>query len=256
MQIFYKIIREPLIHFLIIGALMYAYFDLTHKNPVLKHKEEITLLKYDLKQLSQQTGIKDKPLLFDYLKYQQALLTDAYSLGLCKNDKTIQNILLHKMEFILNADAKVKEPTEEELKKYYKQHPKDFSQLERFDLSIKKFASDVNPKIVEKVRIFGNLDKADDLQKLKGVTLEDVEQKFGKYLRLKIASLPENYWSHPITMYNQIYLFLVSKKQTGAVKSFAEVEGKVYAEYLFTKNKAALRKAYKQLLSNYIIKVK
>ena len=41
MQIFHKMLREPLVHFLIIGALMYAYFDLTHKNPALKHKEEI-----------------------------------------------------------------------------------------------------------------------------------------------------------------------------------------------------------------------
>ncbi|SFV58298.1 hypothetical protein MNB_SM-6-688 [hydrothermal vent metagenome] len=255
MQIFHKIAREPLVHFLIVGALLYAYFDLTHKNPALRQKEEITLLKYDLKQLSRQTGIKDKKVLFDYLKYQKSLLSDAYSLGLYKDDKTIQNILLHKMEFILNANAKIKEPTEEELKAYYTKHPKDFSQLEHFDLTIKEFDGNIDPKLIEKVRLFGNLNKADNLQKLKGVTLDDISKKFGKYLRLKIAAMPENYWSHPILLHKKIYLFYLSNKQTGSIKPFAEVEGKVYKQYLFTHNTIALRKAYKQLLSNYIIKV-
>ena len=255
MQILKRLFSEPLFHFLLIGAILYVYFDVTQKNPALAKKQQITLLEYDASKLATQNGLHDKKLLLDYLKYKEAMLTDAYALKLYKDDKTIQHILLQKREFILNATAKVKEPNEKELKKYYEKHPKDFSTLLHFDVTIKQFNSNVSKKLIKKLTIFSDLKKADKLSTLKNSDLDSISKKFGKYIALKIATTPQNYWSIPISMQNKTYVFYVTNKKTGKLKAFESVESEVYTQYMHTKTLKARQKAYQQLLKNYTFKV-
>ncbi len=249
-------LSEPLLHFLVIGGLLYGYFDMTQKNPALAKKKEITLLSYDLKQLEKRSDIGDAALLLDYLKYEKALLEDAYALDLNKDDASIQKTLLKKRESILNARAKPKEPTQKELQTYYKKHPKDFSKLLRFDLLVKKFDRDAEIGVIKKVLLFGDMKKAKNIESYKNVDLATVRKKFGKYIALKIASTPEGYWSEPLLLQDGIYLFYVGNKKTGELQPFEDVESDVYRQYLYTKRVQTLKKAYREMLKNYVFKVK
>lgn len=255
MKIIKRVFSEPLVHFLLIGAMLYVYFDVTHKNPALAKKQQITLLEYDASKLAKQDNIHDKKLLLDYLKCRDSMLEDAYALQLYKSDKTIQHILLQKREFILNATAKVKEPTEQELKEYYKQHTQDFSTLLHFDITIKVFNKNVNKKIIKKLITFCDLNKAENLVTFKNSNLATISKKFGKYVALKIATTPQNYWSVPINITNKIYTFYVTNKKIGKIEPFEDMESAVYTQYMYTKTLKAREKAYQQLLKNYTFKV-
>ena len=249
-------VREPLVHFLIIGGLLYLYFDVTHRNPTAPKKKEILLLEYDLKQLRQQNGVDDKSLLMEYLKYKRSMLADAYALELNKDDALIEHELLKKREFILNANAKVKEPDQKKLKNYYAKHSRDFSRLLRFDLIVKKFDKTAKSDMIKKLVLFGDLKKAQDLEKYKNVDLDMIAKKYGKYVALKIASIPEGYWSEPLRLQDGIYLFYVSNKQTEAKpQPFEDIESEAYRQYMYTKRLQNLQKAYRDLLKNYTFKV-
>jgi len=251
-----RVLKEPLVHFLIIGGLFYLYFDTTKKSQNQPKKIEIAILKYDLKQLEHQSSLDDKALLMEYLKYKKALLEDAYALELSRDDAKIQKMLLQKREFILNANAKVKEPTQEELKEYYKKHPKDFSKLLGFDLLVLKFDPKVDKQVIDKLLLFGDLKKAKDIKSYKDIDKESASKKFGRYALLKISQTPQDHWSEPIHLQDGTYLFYVTDKKTDKLKEFEDVQGDVYREYLYTKRLQKLKEAYKQMLKNYTFKVK
>ena len=255
MQTIKQIFREPLFHFLILGALLYVYFALFTNASMQPSKQEIVLTQYELKQLAQQSALQDKELLQSYLQYKRTLLADAYSLELYKEDAAIERMLLQKMEYILQANAKVQEPTEKELERYYKEHLEDFSTPKQFDLIYKKFPQGSDEELVRKLAIFSDLNKTQNLQKLQAITPAKLQQRFGKYYTLKILSLPQNYWSEPFKINGEVYLFLITNKQNTTPKPFEDVEGKVYAHYIYTKQIDGLRKAYKQILQNYTVKI-
>jgi len=250
-----KILYEPLLHFLLLGAVLYVYFDHSPKNNIVTKKQKITLLEYDLSNLSRQTHLKDHTLLLNYLKYQKTLLTDAYSLELYKDDKIIQTILFKKMEFILQSNAKIKEPSEEDLQKYYKHNQKDFSKLLGFDLYIKEFNVNVDKKFIEKLIIISDINNTENIHSFKNTNLEKITQKFGKYFALQIASVAQDSWSKPFRVNNKIYIVYITNKRVGEVYPFESIEGRVYKQYKRIKTRKAIKKEYKDLLKNYIIKV-
>ncbi len=250
-----NLVREPLLHFLVIGGMLYAYFDMTQQNPALPKTKEIDLLSYDVQRFGKRSGIEENALVIEYMKYQKALLEDAYALGLDKDDASIRQTLLNKRESILNANAKLPEPDQKELQRYYADHLKDFSKLLRFDMRVKKFARSADVKMIKKLALFGDIDKAQNIETHVEIDPDTVSKKYGKYVALKIASIPQEYWSEPITLQDGIYLFYVSNKQTGKAYPFEDVESEVYRHYLFTQRVQALKKAYSELLKNYTFKV-
>ena len=250
-----KILHEPLVHFLLIGGLLYLYFDHATKTTTQTKQEQITLLEYDLGKLAKQTHLKDTTLLLDYLKYQKVLLADAYSLELYKDDKKIQQILFKKMEFILRSNAKIQEPSEKELEEYYKNHIADFSELISFDLYIKTFDPRVDKKLIEKLTVIGDLKASKDLEFLQKTTLEAISKKLGKYFALQVVSVPQKSWSKPFTLKNKTYVFYITNKTVGSPYPFEDVESRVYAHYKQAQTIKAIKESYENLLKNYIIKV-
>jgi len=152
-----KIFCEPLFHFLILGALIYCYFDYGSQPQAVSSKPTIILHEYELKQLAKDTNLQDQTLTLEYLKYRKILLEEAYSLQLYQEDPKITQLLLAKMEYIFKTDKQFKEPSQETLEQFYKKHISDYSEVSSLDLYTIKLDQNIDYNLLKKLSIIADL---------------------------------------------------------------------------------------------------
>lgn len=118
-----KLLREPLLHFLLIGGLIFAIY--AYKSAPTDADRKIIVSAADVEQLAkgfaqtwQRSPSDDelKAAIDDYVRVQ-VLSRVGVSVGLDKDDTIIQRRLRQKMEFLLENN--VAEPQEAELRTFY-----------------------------------------------------------------------------------------------------------------------------------------
>ena len=130
-----KIIREPLIHFLLIGALLFlAYSNINDSLP--EDENKITITQTQINDINSKfiqakgrepSKQEAKELLDNYIK-EEILFREALEKGLDKNDNTIRLHLAKKMQYVLDDLNVVTEPSENELQKFLKNNSKLFQE--------------------------------------------------------------------------------------------------------------------------------
>ena len=121
------ILREPLLHFLVIGAAIFAAFALVDDAPAGPERQQIVITKERVEQLSSgyQSVWRRPPteseltaLVDDYIR-EEVLVREATALALDRNDAVIRRRLRQKMEFLTESAASAQAPAEEELRTYF-----------------------------------------------------------------------------------------------------------------------------------------
>src|SRR5262249_29392920 len=131
-----RLLREPLVHFLLLGTILfgvYAYADLGHSG--VEQSKQIRLTIDDLSQLVlvfQSQWRRDPTpeelqwLVEDKVR-EEVLYREALALGLDKNDTIVKRQMAQKMQFLAEDVAAAREPTPEELGKWYEVNRDQFA---------------------------------------------------------------------------------------------------------------------------------
>ena len=262
-NIFNKMLREPLVHFLFFGFLLYIYFDMTQKvekidvNVVrisLAEKEEIqkTYEKY----WDENITTEQLELELDLRLYETVLLKEAYNLELEKQDSEIKKRLLKQMEFILKNAKSFEEPTEEELRAYYKKNRDDYSHLESLSFEYLHFTYRDDEKLLQILKLLDFLDvrKIQTQQKVNSINLDEVKKKFGKYFAHKVENLKKFSWSEVINSKDGFCLVYITDKSVSYPYDFDEVQERVYNDYKKEFIRNVKFEAYKKLSKRYVLK--
>ena len=120
-----KIFKEPLLHFIVIGALFFVLYGWV--NDEQNSEETIYFDDYDMdnliaswemqwKRLPTQEELKS---LVDLNIRQEIFYQEALKMNLDHNDEIIKRRLAQKMQFLSNDLAAFREPTREDLQEYY-----------------------------------------------------------------------------------------------------------------------------------------
>jgi hypothetical protein len=123
-------LREPFLHFLILGALIFALeyaHSTTREEQIVVDEQTIAYLvqqKEDLL-LRALTPVERRQLIESYIG-DEILYREAYKQGLDKNDSRMRRNMILKMRGLLVGD--VAEPTEQELRAYFEDHRDRFAQ--------------------------------------------------------------------------------------------------------------------------------
>jgi hypothetical protein len=136
--LFKKYLHEPLFHFLLLGALLFAFYSWSNKDTLDDTEstiDTIIVTEEEVDQLSNQwekshlrlPTAKEKQELLDKTIYTKVMYKEALKMGLDKNDPVIRGRLIQKMEFLSADMAQLIEPTDEELIAYMHQHADDFT---------------------------------------------------------------------------------------------------------------------------------
>lgn len=130
---FSKLFKEPLYHFLIIGAGLFFFFSQINSDKSTNSKEEIIIQKSKLldikitfrEQNERVPSTKELQILLEDLIKEEVLYREALHMGLHRDDKVIRHRLVEKMKYQFEDISMFDESIEDEnfydsLKKGYK----------------------------------------------------------------------------------------------------------------------------------------
>jgi len=271
-----RLLREPLLHFLLLGALLFAADRFLAGSRALP-PDRIVVSAGQVENLAitfartwqrPPTRAELQALVDDHVE-TEVLAREAVALDLDRDDTVIRRRLRQKMEFLAEDLAAVAEPTEEELAEYLRAHAEDFRQEPRTSFR-HVFLSEERGERLE-------ADAEELLQRLRAAGPETDVDGWGDRLllplsfddepRASIASqlgtafaqaldpLPVGTWSGPVRSSYGLHLVLVTGRTPGRPAELAEVRERVRAELVADRRERMRAEMLARLLERYQVVV-
>lgn len=271
MKLFKKVLREPLLHFLLIGVGLFLLFSIIN-GPAVDKPNRIVLSQNQKELLAEnfsRTWMRapsDKEMegLIDGYLRDEVFYREAIALGLDQGDNLIKRRLRQKLEFILEDVSSLVESTDEELTLFMQQHKARFHikpqvSFQQVYLNYDKH-DDVGAqadKLLTQLRAGENPEQLGD-QTMLAVDFElisqtDIERRFGEEFARQVVTLPQGVWSGPVASGFGIHLVLVSEKVEGRLPELAQVKETVKRDWLVERRKELKEVTFSELLKGYEI---
>ena len=241
---FKKLLHEPLLHFLILGGLLFLVYNVSQhdeesENSIVVSKEKIAQLTsaWEKKFLRSPTK-KEKQKMIENEVYTYVLYNEALKIGLDKNDDEIKRRLAQKMEFIAYDTYELPSPSKEALKKFMSAHPEKYAEEGKIHFTQSMIGVDV-----------GELEKEYTLTKFEASNI------FGRLFAEALFSLKADKKVHKIESTYGAHDIQIISKATGKPKSFNAVKEKLKDDYLSAQREVKNKVIYEKLKSQYAISI-
>jgi hypothetical protein len=143
-------LRDPLLHFALIGCGLFLGYRALHPADAGDAPSRIELTADDLRQLEITWRAQGRPAptqgelgrLVEQRVREEVLYREALALGLDRGDEIVKRRLAQKMEFLFEDVAALREPTPAELAAWYEAHREEFTQPARVSFAHLYFSPD------------------------------------------------------------------------------------------------------------------
>jgi hypothetical protein len=272
-KLFRKLLQEPLVHFLMLGAAIFlAYTSLSKhfsnepgkiiitQGQIASMRDAFTTVRQRQPSAEELDGmIHDR--VREEIYYQEAL-----ALGLDKDDIIIRRRLQQKMEFIANDVTIQPSPSDAELSDFMMKHPELFHQETKFSFrqvylnpqlrgnNLKKDASGLLSEL-NKTNAKDKFRKMGDASLLPpemlDVSSSEVTNQFGEEFTKQLSQLPVGRWIGPVTSTYGVHILYVGKQTEEGAPVLADIHDVVLREWDVAFQQQANEKFYQELLKNY-----
>ena len=129
-------LREPLLHFLVIGAVLFVVYAALNPDPNdPKERRRIVLTENDLSQMTIATLAQGRPAptieqmrnLLEAKIREEVLCREALTMGLDKDDIIAKRRMLQKMDFLAEDLSDLREPSRDELQAWFRNNAQRFA---------------------------------------------------------------------------------------------------------------------------------
>jgi len=272
-----RLLAEPLVHFLLLGALLFAVFGLAGKSTrggpgtIVVTRAQIDALAKGFAMTWQRAPSPSElqGLIQDRVR-EEVYCREAIALGLDKDDTIIRRRLRQKMEFVSEDVAAAVEPKETDLRAYLKAHPESFRIEPR--LTFRHVYLDPERHrgtlAADAAQLLAELNaegrKADPTKEgdpflldhtFDGVPAGVVAKQFGDAFAAKLAELAPGRWQGPIESGYGAHLVFLAARVEGRSPSFEEARDAVRVEWSHAKRLEANESFYASLLARYTVTV-
>jgi parvulin-like peptidyl-prolyl isomerase len=273
-----RLLHEPLLHFFLIGAALFAaYHYLQPARSAVPSSKEIRLSLDDLEQLALifQSQWKREPteqelsrLVEERIK-EEVLYREALAMGLDKGDTIVKRRMAQKMQFLAEDMAAAREPATDELKVWFARNNDKFAMPGRYSFRHLYFSPDKRgakaredaanalTKITDQPvdsKLAASLGDQFMFQDYYGDrTSDSLAKEFGPQFAVAVAKLKPGSWQGPIESGLGWHLVFVDSVVSGRVPTFEEVEGDVKNAWLSEQKAQAWDKAYREMRANYTV---
>jgi hypothetical protein len=272
-----RILREPLLHFLLLGAAIFAAYGLVSKRSrdepgqIVISAGQIAAMAEGFARTWRRPPTREEieGLIRDRVQ-EEVYYREALALGLEKDDAIIRRRLRQKMEFLTDDVAALAEPTDDELNAYLKAHADTFRVQRQFtfrhvylnpDRRGDHLARDAG-LLLAQLRQAG--DKADVSElgdsfllahTFQSLPASEVVKQFGDAFAAKLGELSPGQWQGPVESGYGVHLVWVSDRTEGRVPALAEVRDVVRREWVNARRLKTNEKFYQDLLKHYAVTV-
>lgn len=286
---FLQILKEPLLHFLILGSVLFAadhFYSATKSdqydgvakinNPansqlivVKQGVQQHLAANFKVANLREPTLSEAKGMLDDYIRNEIAS-REASVMGLDQDDLIIQRRLRQKLEFLLLDPKLLQAPTEAQLQAWLDSHPESFKVEPQLAFQQVYFSPDKHGKALD-------VDIRQALQRLKGTgsnvdlnqfgdatmlpskleltTLSDISYQFGDEFANDINQLPSGSWQGPVASSYGMHLILISSKTPGKTPKLDDIRSALSGVVIAAHRQTAVDQLYAEYLKKYTVKI-
>lgn len=270
--LFGKIMTEPLVHFLMLGLLLFVLYQMVSSDT--NSERTITVTDDTIAQLTQRyTSIWQRPpnhtelnaLVENYIK-EEILYRQGLSMGLDQNDPVIKRLVLQKLEVLSEESTVMNPPTETELDLYLEQNAEQYTEPARFSLQQVKFdfSADDGEAVDIKLSLAALNRGADPFtvgdSSMLPVSFDDIPLNrlaldFGEDFANAVNTLPLGSWQGPIRSGFGIHLVRINKKTPAKKANLADVRALVERDWENARRKKNSDEYYMKLRKSYDVQM-
>jgi hypothetical protein len=274
-----KLIKEPLLHFMVIGALIFVVFAVVNKEEVSVDGRKIVVSAGDIERLAsnwskkwhrQPTESELKGLVDSYIK-EEVYYREALALGLDQDDTILRRRLMQKMEFLSNDLAELGNPDEAALNDYFLANSDKYELPARISFTHIYFnldkqgnrIFDTAGKVLADIQaasppISHAPDRGDSFMLQYDFTLEtpfEVSRLFGQQFTEELFQTAPDSWQGPIASGYGLHLVRINEKVDARMTELASVIDNVRTDYMFEHRQKTNKAIYERFKEQYEIVV-
>ena len=285
-----RFLREPLLHFLVAGGILFGIFGLTHragpalasdKTIVVDKETLLTFLQYRSKafqpeffssQLEAMTAAERKDLVDQYVQ-EEILYREAKAMGLERGDYVIRQRLVQKMRFLVEDMAEGRAaPDAGVLAEYFQKNRERyavdpsvtfahvfFDSSVRGDTEARESALRLKEKLNANAASFSDAPKYGDrfpfLQNYVERKFDYVASHFGNEFvsELKQSAPSEKHWIGPLRSTYGYHVVLMTRLTAARIPALNEIRSQVADDWLRDQSEEARSRSLNQLAGEYKI---
>ena len=246
-------LREPLVHFLLLGAALFAVHAVLSRSAG-PEDDEIVVTAAQVQVLTDAfAGTWQRPptpeeldgLIQEYVR-EEAACREALALGLDRDDTVIRHRLRQKLEFISEdttseAEPTPQEPTDDELRAFLAQHAADYRIDPRYTFSQEpQDGGSDGPALPSRYSDAGEA---------------DIARSFGEEFARQLARAPLGQWTGPVTSRFGQHRVRVESRTGSRAPDLEEVRGAVRRDFETARRAQATDRLYENLLRRYKVTI-
>jgi hypothetical protein len=267
------LVREPLVHFLVIGVVLFVTFDLRQgdsgetENLILISSGQIEQFsaQFERTWLRSPTDAELAGLVEGYIR-NEVYYREARAMGLDENDGIVRQRMRLKLEFLLEDLSVEAPPDDEQLAEFMRRHPDRFQIEPRISFTQIYLNPDKRQDITA--------DAAETLARLAGGGAPEVEgdrlmvdqtqtlaskykitSVFGASFAEQLVALEPNGWIGPIFSGYGAHLVKVTEKQAGRFPELSEIRDEVARDYMVERRQELKDLTYARFREGYEVVV-
>ena len=272
-----KLLREPLVHFMFIGAVIYLLYGV-FAEPVPEADDKtivVTAGEVEWMQTAWQKRWNRPPTVaeFDGLMQQYiretVLYREALTMGLNRHDQVIRRRLAQKLEFLARDLVALIPPTDEELQTYFDEHqdryqePVLYTFTQVFIDPDKRGDATLDDAEVIKTSLITKGDAIDDPGALGDDFMlqnyypekdpVEIQKLFGSGFTESLVELSPGQWHGPVLSGYGVHLVYISSVNEPPPPDFATVRERVVQDWTTDKGEELNEKFYASLREQYTV---
>ena len=274
-----KIIKDPLLHFLVLGAGLFFVYSAIDKSDdaaiqriVVDQNRALRLAEQFRRTWMRPPTHQELENMAQEFVKEEILYREALALGLDQDDLVIRRRLRQKMEFISSDLVEPKAPSETELQAYFDANREKFRLPDRYSLQQvyldpNKTSSDVLGTAEELLRrLKSNPERPPDRTSIGDFTLlpyqvdaltgPEVANIFGQAFAKYISYAPVGRWSGPYESSFGVHLIRILNREPGKIPAMVDIRRVIEREWYAERRKAANVVYYQELRSRYDIEIR
>ena len=272
-----RILREPLFHFLVLGALVFGFYlalrgdDSVADNIIQVSPDKVENLAALFERTWQRPPRAEEleGLVNDYLR-EEVIYREGVAMGLDQNDTVIRRRIRQKLEFVIEDMMRGPDPDDSVLEEFLADQSERFRIPPRYSFQQIYFsperrgedalgdAVDLMRRLQAENAVARPADAGDPIMLEPAYQLlspYDISRLFGKPFADNFEGLAVGQWHGPLKSGFGFHVLRVEEKVPGRVPALDEVRGQVVREWDSVRRDEARESFYEELLARYQIEV-
>lgn len=261
-----RLVSEPLLHFVLIGAVLF-YIGYRNTAESTNPGNEIVITEGDINQMLVSWMAQGRPApsadairsMVETKVREEVLYREAIAMGLDKEDTIVKRRLAQKMDFLAEDLSTLEEPTTEDLRKWFEAHRDEFVLPPRvsfrhvyysFDAHGKD-ARDIAAREVSAAAGPENGDRFMFQNSYAQRTEADLYAIFGPAFAREVFTLEPGRWAGPVESAYGWHAVFVEQLTPPVAPGFEEAEADVKAAYIEARRTEFREEAYRVMREKY-----